>query len=214
MRDEVYSSIVPVLTASGRIKEVLSIDLETIITKDTDFLSNERVIAISASFLSGEMKTELYIARDDSVESETFVLTKLDELVGSIKPSIIIGYNQAGYDIPLLRMKMARLPYSKQLWNLKYYLSVSYVLDMMQVISDYLGRYDGDYGYRKLSSVVIHEAFSHLPLDRKKHLVQKDDRNIGEVIVDLWRSGSPEFEEYCRGDTRDVLTIFREIFGV
>lgn len=83
---------------------------------------------------------------------------------------------------------------------------------MMQVIADHLAAFDGDYKFRKLSDVVVHESFGHLNLDRKKHLVIKDGKNIGETIEEMWRSGSSDFEDYCRGDTRDVLSIFQEIF--
>jgi hypothetical protein len=83
---------------------------------------------------------------------------------------------------------------------------------MMYVVADYLYSYDGDYRLRKLSEVVMHEAFSDLRLDRKKDLVIKEGKGVGEVIEDLWRSGSNDFVDYIRGDTRDILEIFFRLF--
>ncbi|MCL4340589.1 MAG: hypothetical protein M1431_00610 [Candidatus Thermoplasmatota archaeon] len=209
---EPYSSIVPKILRKFGIQSVLSIDLETIILNRNNFLTNETIIAVSLSYVADDLKTELFISQGEDTDSETQLLQKLDLFLDTFRPSLIIGYNQTGYDIPLLRIKMARLPYARQIWNAKYVLSTAYCLDMMQVISDFLGDYDGDYRYRKLSDVVSHEAFMNLPLDRKKQVVIRDDMNIGEAIYDLWKRGSPEFMEYCRGDTRDVLNIFRYIF--
>lgn len=197
------------------IERVLSIDLETLIRTQDDFLTDERIIAISLSYFEdGKMSTELFIAESDSAEEEDRILDQLDMFVVAFRPTIIIGYNHTGYDLPLLRLKMRKRPYARQLWNLKYFLSVSYCLDMMPVISDFLGKVDGDYKYRKLSDVVIHESFAQVALDRKKDLVVREDKNKGEVIEELWRSKSEDFIDYCRGDTRDVLSIFAYIFNI
>ena len=212
LRESQYGQLVKPFIASQGIKTVLSIDLETLIRNQKDFLTDERIIAISLTYYKEGLKTELFIANDDSLEEENRLLDELDRFILDFKPSIIIGYNQCGYDIPLLRLKMRNRTYSRQLWNLKYFLSVAYCLDMMPVISDYLEAIDGDYKFRKLSEVVVHEGFSHLPLDRKKNVVIREGMNIGEVIEELWRSRSTEFLDYCRGDTRDVFTIFRDIF--
>lgn len=195
------------------LESVLSIDLETLIRNQGDFLTDERIIAISLTYYNSGLETELFIARDDSLEEENRILNQLDSFLANFQPSIIIGYNQSGYDLPLLRLKMRKRSYSRQLWNLKYFLSVSYCLDMMQVIADYLSEVDGDYRYRKLSEVVNHDSFSHIELDRKKSLVLRENMSIGEVIEELWRSGSRDFVEYCRGDTRDIMSIFMDMFS-
>lgn len=209
-----YGKIVKEFLRETGIGSVLSIDLETLIRNTNDFLTGERIIAVSLSYYDPDLKTDLYIAHDDTDQEEDRILSLLDSFIASFKPGIIIGYNHSGYDIPLLRLKMRRRTYEKQLWNLKYYLAVSYCLDMMPVISDYLGNIDGDYKYRKLSQVVADEAFRHLELDRKKDLVIREGKNVGEVIEGLWRAGSRDFEDYCRGDTRDLLMLFRDIFRV
>ncbi len=214
MRTDPYRSIVPEILRKFGISSVLSLDLETIILNRNSFLTNETIIAVSLSYYTDHMENDLFISKGEDPDSEFQVLQKLDTFLANFRPALIIGYNQTGYDIPLLRIKMTRLPYGRQMWNAKYVLSTAYCLDMMQVISDFLGDYDGDYRYRKLSDVVSHEAFKELPLDRKKHVVIRDDMNIGEAIYDMWKKGAPEFLEYCRGDTRDVLSIFRYIFRV
>ena len=193
---------------------VLSIDLEALIRNPSDFLTDERIIAVSLTYFNNGLETELFIARDDSLEEEDRILNELDSFVANFQPSIIIGYNHSGYDLPLLRLKMRKRSYSRQLWNLKYFLSVAYSLDMMPVIADHLAALDGDYKYRKLSDVVNHDNFLHLGLDRKKDLVIREDKNIGEVIEELWRTGSRDFIEYCKGDTRDILSIFMDIFQI
>lgn len=214
LNDAFYIDIVKPFVKRNGLRNVVSIDLECLIRNQNDFLTDERIIAVSLSYINSDMETELFIARDDSVEEEDRILNQLDSFMANFQPGIIIGYNHAGYDLPLLRLKMRKRPYSRQLWNLKYYLSVAYCLDMMPVISDFLGKVDGDYKYRKLSEVVNHESFAHLDLDRKKSLVIRDNKNIGEVIEELWRSGSRDFLDYCRGDTRDVLSIFTDIFEI
>lgn len=214
LRKPHYDEIIRSFLTSENIGSVLSIDLETLIRDTRDFLTNERIIAVSLSYYNPGLQTELFIAKDDSEEEEDRILAQLDEFVASFEPAVIVGYNHTGYDIPLLRLKMKRKSYSKQLWSLKYHLGVAYCLDLMPVISDFLGRIDGDFKYRKLSEVVRNDAFSHLELDRKKELVIREDKNIGEVIEELWRTGSQDFIEYCRGDTRDLLTIFRDIYKI
>lgn len=212
LRDTFYRQLVQDYLRINGTTGVLSIDLETLIRNQSDFLTDERIIAISLTYYNTDLETELYIAKNDSREEEDRLLDLLDAFVANFQPGIIIGYNQSGYDIPLLRLKMRKRSYARQLWNLKYSLSVAYCLDMMPVIADYLSAIDGDYRYRKLSEVVTHDSFSALALDRKKEVVIREDRNIGEVIEELWRSGSSDFIEYCRGDTRDIFSIFMDIF--
>ncbi len=191
---------------------MISLDLETIIHKQRDFLTNEPIIAVSVSYFKDSINTELFVAKNESIEEEENILIKSGNLISSLEPAIIIGYNHTGYDIPLLQMKLKSHSIFSQLYKLKYYLATSYIVDMMYVVADYLYSYDGDYRLRKLSEVVMHEAFSDLRLDRKKDLVIKEGKGVGEVIEDLWRSGSNDFVDYIRGDTRDILEIFFRLF--
>ena len=193
---------------------MISLDLETIIHKQRDFLTNEPIIAVSVSYFKDSINTELFVAKNESIEEEENILIKSGNLISSLEPAIIIGYNHTGYDIPLLQMKLKSHSIFSQLYKFKYYLATSYIVDMMYVVADYLYSYDGDYRLRKLSEVVMHEAFSDLNLDRKKNLVIKEGRGVGEVIEDLWKSGSDDFIDYIRGDTRDILEIFFRLFPV
>ena len=193
---------------------MISLDLETIIRKQRDFLTNEPIIAVSVSYFKDSINTELFVAKNESIEEEENILIKSGNLISSLEPAIIIGYNHTGYDIPLLQMKLKSHSIFSQLYKFKYYLATSYIVDMMYVVADYLYSYDGDYRLRKLSEVVMHEAFSDLNLDRKKNLVIKEGRGVGEVIEDLWKSGSDDFIDYIRGDTRDILEIFFRLFPV
>ncbi len=201
------------ILSSYGVQRVAAIDLETIIHKQSDFLRNERIIAFSVSYWAdSEVKTKLYVSRDDSKEEETRILLEAGNFIVSLEPMIIIGYNHTGYDVPLLQMKFMDHNVFQKFYLLKYFIGTSYILDMMYVIADYLYAYDGDYKIRKLSEVVNHEAFAELPLDRKKNLVIREDKNIGEVIEELWRSGSPDFIDYITGDTHDLMQIFLKIF--
>ena len=193
---------------------MISLDLETIIRKQRDFLTNEPIIAVSVSYFKDSINTELFVAKNESIEEEENILIKSGNLISSLEPAIIIGYNHTGYDIPLLQMKLKSHSIFSQLYKFKYYLATSYIVDMMYVVADYLYSYDGDYRLRKLSEVVMHEAFSDLNLDRKKNPVIKEGRGVGEVIEDLWKSGSDDFIDYIRGDTRDILEIFFRLFPV
>ncbi len=193
---------------------MISLDLETIIRKQRDFLTNEPIIAVSVSYFKDSINTELFVAKNESIEEEENILIKSGNLISSLEPAIIIGYNHTGYDIPLLQMKLKSHSIFSQLYKFKYYLATSYIVDMMYVVADYLYSYDGDYRLRKLSEVVMHEAFSDLNLDRKKNLVIKEGKGVGEVIEDLWKSGSDDFIDYIRGDTRDILEIFFRLFPV
>ncbi|MCL5989344.1 MAG: hypothetical protein M1166_03310 [Candidatus Thermoplasmatota archaeon] len=175
-------------------------------------MTNEPIIAVSVSYFKDSINTELFVAKNESIEEEENILIKSGNLISSLEPAIIIGYNHTGYDIPLLQMKLKSHSIFSQLYKFKYYLATSYIVDMMYVVADYLYSYDGDYRLRKLSEVVMHEAFSDLRLDRKKDLVIKEGRGVGEVIEDLWRSGSNDFVDYIRGDTRDILEIFFRLF--
>ncbi|MCL4329344.1 MAG: hypothetical protein M1151_03375 [Candidatus Thermoplasmatota archaeon] len=190
---------------------IFSFDLETRLTKPGAFLSGERIIAVSCSYGLPEVKTELFVAEEETPEEEIRILEETDRLLRQIDPAVILGYNHTGYDIPLVQSKIKRLPYEKRLRNFEYYLGTAWSLDMMYVIADDLWKYDGDYYIRKLDDVVMHERYYSLPLMRKKSLARRQGMNKGDVIYDLWKNDRKSFEEYCKGDTSDLLLIFNDI---
>lgn len=202
------------ILSNRRDARIASIDLETLMPPGTKYLSGERIIAISISWIDHDIRSKVYIAESDSEDSEYNILALLNEKLGEILPSIIIGYNQTGYDIPLIQMKMKRLSYSKRLRNIERVLGIAYCLDMMYVISDELGKYDGDYYIRKLDEVVTHEKYDHLPLSRAKNLVHIDGMSKPEAINYLWKNDRDKFVKYCIGDTRDLILILLDTLGL
>ena len=83
-------------------------------------------------------------------------------------------------------------------------LGTAYCLDMMYVISDDLGKYDGDNYIRKLDEVVTHEKYEHLPLLRVKNLVHLDREIISKVYIS---EGDSEDSEY------NILSLLNEKLG-
>jgi DNA polymerase elongation subunit (family B) len=192
---------------------VVAIDLETLIDTPADFLTGERIIAVSISYFDiSELRTEVLIAKDNTTDEEDRILKEFDRKMRDLNPSIIIGYNHSGYDVPLIRIKMNRRSYSKQLWNLKRILSTSYLLDMMYVIADDLYEFDGDYRLRKLSEVVIHPRYQDLKLQRSKYLTKREGMPVNKAIELMWKEEPNNFREYCSGDTKDLMSIFTYIF--
>jgi DNA polymerase elongation subunit (family B) len=192
---------------------VVAIDLETLIDTPADFLTGERIIAVSISYFDiSELRTEVLIAKDNTIDEEDRILKEFDRKMRDLNPSIIIGYNHSGYDVPLIRIKMNRRSYSKQLWNLKRILSTSYLLDMMYVIADDLYEFDGDYRLRKLSEVVIHPRYQDLKLQRSKYLTKREGMPVNKAIELMWKEEPNNFREYCSGDTKDLMSIFTYIF--
>ena len=208
-----YRSLVNSITHGNRMYSVVAIDLETLIDTPADFLTGERIVAVSMSYMDiNELKTDVLVAKDSSTNEEDRILKEFDRKMRDLNPSIIIGYNHSGYDVPLIRIKMNRRSYSKQLWNLKRILSTAYLLDMMYVIADDLYEYDGDYRLRKLSEVVIHPRYGELQLQRSKYLTKREGIPVNKAIELMWREEPDNFRDYCTGDTRDLMSIFSYIF--
>ena len=208
-----YRSLVNSITHGNRMDSVVAIDLETLIDTPADFLTGERIVAVSMSYMDiNELKTDVLVAKDSSTNEEDRILKEFDRKMRDLNPSIIIGYNHPGYDVPLIRIKMNRRSYSKQLWNLKRILSTAYLLDMMYVIADDLYEYDGDYRLRKLSEVVIHPRYGELQLQRSKYLTKREGIPVNKAIELMWREEPDNFRDYCTRDTRDLMSIFSYIF--
>ena len=202
------------ILSSRKDARIASIDLETLMPPGTKFLSGERIIAISISWIDREIMSKVYISEGDSEDSEYNILSLLNEKLGELSPDIIIGYNHTGYDIPLIQMKIKRMSYSQRLRNIERVFGTAYCLDMMYVISDDLGKYDGDNYIRKLDEVVTHEKYDHLPLLRAKNLVHLDGMSKAEAIDYLWKNDRDKFVKYCIGDTRDLLLILMDMLDL
>ena len=193
----------------GNCDKVLAFDLETLV-KNNSFLANERIIAISIT--TSDMKTRLMIADNDSEDEEYRILLDFNKLIADYRPEIIIGFNHAAYDIPLIYTKLVKLPYAKQLWDLKFFFATSFIVDMMYICAMDLFSWTGEYKIRGLKKLLEHERYSKLPLDNKKGIVEIDGMNKAEAIENLWKTDRNKFMEYCKGDTRDVLILYNYIF--
>ena len=193
----------------GTCNKILAFDLETLV-KNNSFLANERIIAVSVT--TSDMKTTLMIADNDSEEEEYRILTQFNNLIAEYKPEVIIGFNHAAYDIPLIYTKLVKLSYSKQLWDLKFFFATSFIVDLMYVCAMDLFTWTGEYKIRGLKKLLEHERYSKLPLDNKKSIVEIDGMNKAEAIENLWKTDRNKFKQYCEGDTRDVVTLYNYIF--
>ncbi|MCL5437967.1 MAG: hypothetical protein M1148_02065 [Candidatus Thermoplasmatota archaeon] len=194
-------------------RSIVSLDLETLVKQPGGFLSGERIIAVSMSYGLPDVKTEIFVAEDDSDREEYRILNHANTLMRTIDPSVIIGYNHSGYDIPLIQIKIKKYPYDRKLRSLEYYLGTAWCLDMMYVISDDLAKDDGDRYIRKLDDVVIHDRYAKLDLKRVKGLARRPGMNKGQAIEEMWKNDRDSFRSYCEGDTHDLLIILQDILS-
>ena len=187
-----YKSAVNRILSDGRQPVIAALDIESLMPRGSVFLSGERIIAISYSVLSTRVHTNVYVSDEDSEASEYNLLSALDSKLKETDPDIIIGYNHTGYDIPLIQMKIKKLNYENRLRSIERSFGTAYCLDMMYVIADDLGKFDGDYHIRKLDTVVTHERYMNLPLQRAKYLTHIDGKIVGVVT------------------SKDILRIFKD----
>ncbi len=192
----------------GKASRVISIDLETLV-KDR-FLNDERVIAISYATL--DEKWDVKIADQTKENDEIEIMQWLNDIMESYSPEIIIGYNHASYDIPLMHTKMLNIPFDKQLWSLRYYFGTSYVLDMMYVCALHGMYLKGEYRIRSLKNVVNAPEYRELNLVRAKDQIEIEGMNKGEAIEWLWKNDREKFKLYCKGDVLDLITLYKHIF--
>ena len=165
---------------------VVSIDLETKIEKKTDFLTGERLLGIGLSRRAGsEVETRTLRLKDESDDAEIELLYEAARYLAPIKPLVLLGYNIAGYDYPLLNMKLkwhddmlrARMPegqkavFPREYWGLKDALTRAYVLDMMHPLRYAIAEHDKTTAkYKSLADVVDHARFADVALMRRKQL--------------------------------------------
>ncbi|WP_393972219.1 hypothetical protein OXIME_000839 [Oxyplasma meridianum] len=209
---EQYFSSVRHLLKETDPSRFVSIDIETLVKGRDGFLTGEPLIAITVSNNYMNPETKIFLAVAETESEERRILLDLDRYLKKIDPVCIIGYNHIAYDIPLIQMKLRRLNFTEVPWNIRNYLGSTVLVDMMYVIARDLEMKNGEYRIRKLSEVVLRDEYSGLPLNRKKNLVQVKGKGVGEAIEFLWKNKTEEFLLYCRGDTEDILHIFRQIF--
>ncbi|MCL4345660.1 MAG: ribonuclease H-like domain-containing protein [Candidatus Thermoplasmatota archaeon] len=192
----------------GKATRVISIDLETLVREH--FLNNERIIAISYATLDGNWDVKIGNPARENDEIE--LLQWFNRVLEDYSPEIIIGYNHASYDVPLINTKMLNIPFDRQLWNLRYYFGTAYLLDMMYVCALHGMFLNGEYRIRSLKNVVNAPEYSSLDLIRAKEEVEIEGMGKGEAIEWLWRNDLQRFRRYCEGDVVDLITLYSYIF--
>ncbi|MGP6207504.1 3'-5' exonuclease [Cuniculiplasma sp. SKW3] len=192
----------------GKAQRVIAIDLETLVKNK--FLNNERIIAISYATLDG--KWDVKISDQTKENDEIEIMQWLNDVFDNYSPEIIIGYNHASYDIPLMNTKMLNIPFDRQLWSLRYYFGTSYVLDMMYVCALHCMYLKGEYRIRSLKNVVNATEYRELNLIRAKEEAEIEGMNKGEAIEWLWKNDLDRFKLYCKGDVLDLITLYKHIF--
>lgn len=222
--DEFDHELASLLQKRGAWSQVVSIDLETKITRPEDFLSGERILAAGMAFRAGEkVVAKTIVLEEETDEAELRILERFGRELGAARPLVLLGYNVTGYDFPLLLLKIkqydswqrSQVPqgqkahFSRDYWALKDALTRPVVLDAMHLARYRIGRHDNaPPKYLKLSDVIGHELFCHLPLMRCKGLTQADGaESKGDKIYRMWKEKDPDFEKYLKGDVHDTLLI-------
>lgn len=188
-------------------KKVMAIDIETIV--NGKFLDDDEIIAISLTTFEEESRVFISDGGD-----EFSIISELSAFMDNYDPDIIIGYNHIAYDIPLIQKKLINVRFSEQPWPLRYYLGVSFCLDMMYVTALYHYKLTGDYEIRSLKKIMDYEEYEDVPLMRKKDIIQLENMTKGEAIRHLWKNDREKFYQYCLGDTYDLIKIYKKIFRI
>lgn len=196
---------------------VVSLDLETAPLKSTDFLSNERILAIAvAKRISGEftsaegIEVKSWLLSEDSDLGEYELLREFNEGLRP-EPLGVIGFGIRDYDLPLLSIKMerynpdinevkSRIPHVKKLWHIINTLERAIHLDLMT-------RLQFELNVSGFDKVLDHQKFLHLPLKRIKHLARPKEMSMGEHNYIVWKN-QPEFlRALVEAHAYDVLLI-------
>ncbi len=224
-------SVVDVVKQANAWHRAVSIDLETKIEKKEDFLTGERLLGIGLARRTGSsVETRTFSLKDESDEAEIELLYEAARWLAPVRPLILLGYNIAGYDYPLLNLKLkwhddllrAQMPegekpkFPREYWALKDALTRAYVLDMMHPLRYAIAEHDNSTPkYKSLSDVVAHARFEKVALMRRKQLAAgTSTENKGKVIYNMWKSRDPNFARYLEGDVHDVLLLAEALFGV
>lgn len=209
--EDVVREAVCAIQQSGLLDRIVSIDLETKVLDEGQFLSGEIVLGAAASwFESGKATTKVLVLKEEADERSFFA--NLDLLIRSKRPLAVVGYNHTRYDLPLLSIKLQQLG-KPTFWAIQDMISGSLPVDMLHFVKFELAKEskDGILRPQSLAKVVEHPIFSSLPLMRTKKLLPTN-QSKGPAIYEMWKNDTPGFERYVAGDAHDVLQIFGQIF--
>lgn len=228
--EELSRSVIGTVKAENSWSRVISIDLETKIMKKEDFLSGERILAVGVArrFGSG-IETCMFRLKEETDDAELELLYETARWLQMAKPLVLLGYNIAGYDFPLLCLKLkwhddylrrksagAKPVFPREYWALKDALTRTYILDLMHPLRFAIAEHDkATPKYKSLEDVVNHQCYSALPLMRRKQLASSDSQEgKGVRIYEMWKSNNPDFEKYLEGDVHDVLALAECLYNV
>jgi hypothetical protein len=202
---------------------VISLDLESSPMKDTDFLTNERILAIAiAKRLSGDfasdkgVEVKSWVLSEDSDMEEYKLLKDFNEEL-TPEPLAVVGYGIRDYDLPLLSIKMKRydpsitakqaIPNLETLWHIVNILERAIILDLMT-------RLRFELKVSKFDEVIKHEKFTALPLKRVEHPIPPKGTSKGEYMYSLWKKNPSELRKLVEAHAYDILLIAEREFLV
>ncbi|MFA4982772.1 MAG: hypothetical protein WC588_01005 [Candidatus Micrarchaeia archaeon] len=188
--DELAKATVDAVCNAGQWHRAVSVDLETKIMKRGDFLSGERLLGIGFARRIGEkVETRTLRLKDDSDGAEAELLNEAARWLFGVRPLLLLGYNIAGYDYPLLSLKIKwyderakaackegeKPIFPREYWALKDAMTRAFVLDMMHPLRFEIARHDSCTAkYRSLSFIVSHKRFEGAKLMRRKGLAESN----------------------------------------
>ena len=204
--------VIETLIRENEIQRIVSLDLETKVLRPEDFLTGEPILATSLAYLEDEeIQTRVLVVNEEGPKSEEGLMSELDSFLIEMRPLVIVGYNNTGYDLPLLTLKVRHS--SVPFWALKDTLSRSFPLDMMHVVRFEIASYDRTAPHiLSLEKVLRHPRFAQLPLLNGKRLINVAGMDKGQAIYNLWKTDRKTFQKYSEADAKDVFTIFKHLF--
>jgi DNA polymerase elongation subunit (family B) len=227
--EELSRSAIDAIKAHGSWHRVVSIDLETKITKKEDFLSGERILAVGmARRMASGIESRTFTLKEETDEAEIALLYEAARYLQEARPLVLLGYNISGYDFPLLCLKLkwhddllrnrstdGKPVFPREYWALKDALTRTYILDLMHPLRFEIARHDkATPKYKSLADVVDHQCYASLPLMRRKQLASSSSQEgKGARIYSMWKAKDPDFERYLEGDVHDVLVLAECLYG-
>ncbi len=213
---ELAQATVGTICNAGEWHRAVSIDLETKIEKKSDFLTGERLLGIGfARRTQGKVEVRTFRLKDDSDGAEAELMDVAARYLHTVKPLLLLGYNIAGYDYPLLALKVkwyddrARAAcavgqkpvFAREYWALKDALTRAFVLDMMHSLRFDIARHDNTTPkYRSLAFSVAHPKFASLPLMRRKGLADVVPQVGTAAVLQAGTSNAPSAQEIKGND--------------
>jgi DNA polymerase elongation subunit (family B) len=210
--DRLAIAVVEWAVSHGHSDRIVSLDLETKVLGQDEFLTAETVLSIAfARHTDSKVESKIFTLKDETPTAEDQLFFSANQFVAATRPLVIIGYNITGYDIPLLQMKLRNLP--TPYWALKDMVERAFLLDLRHPLKFELADFDGSkIKIWKLEDVLNHERFSHLPLMKAKDILNGSKDEKGIKIYEMWKKRRADFERYAVGDVVDVLALFEELY--